>query len=254
MFDGDAGQQQEQESAVDETVGQEIATEDDGIPVDQAQGEGAVNEFAMFNTPTLKVTPRPADAHRGEILGITSENFEKEDRVSTAIRIHLHSDDTQNDDEKMVFLPRFFVENVAGFVNGQLTIEDLPPGTPDPERPGKLKGNQRAHFGMSVSNSDGNADIQTLISIAAKSGVKPSQLGVVPVETFEDYVGNLNKICTGLKVVFTRAPQKDEENPQFNNRLKVNRVYFIGDIIDADTGATKPKILKRYVKQWELTQ
>lgn len=241
-------QQQEQEEVLQQNMQQ--GTEQDGTAdaaVDSAENE-AENSFAMFETDTVKVQPRPKDAHRGTILAITANKY---DSGATMILVHLRSSDTSNDDELSIFVPPFFVDNCEKFfkqpgqAKAEFGIENLPAGEPDPMEPTKIKGNQRATFGMAIRNSDGNAAVQNLLSIAAKWGRNPRELGIVaPPKSFDEYVGQLNTLMAEVNVVYTRLPQKNEDNPQFNGRLKVRGIFFPSDILDNE------KSLKGYVKQW----
>lgn len=216
---------------------------------EQGQGQDAAtteDAFAVFGGEELKVEARPKDAHRGEILGVTAG--ESTQKHTPGVFVHLQSQDTGNTDDAKIWVPRTFAENVEAFLTKAMGIEDLPPGEPDPERPGKFKGNERAGYGMAIKNSAGDATIQQLLSVAAKSG--RSAAGEKTPKNFEEYAALLNKVLTGLEVVYTRRPQTSDENPR--GFLQVDRFFFPGDVIGEN--AKHAKALKNYKRQWEVEQ
>src|SRR5712664_4193486 len=142
------------------------------------EGEGTQEDaFAVFGGEEQKVEKRQKDAHRATITSVSDNTS---DKGSHSVRVIIHSDDTGNDITQDIWVPIGFVEGpifrdgqkvvedgeptTGLFLTKQLSIEDLPPGEPDPDRPGKLKGNQRAHYGMSYKNSAGDASIQQLLT------------------------------------------------------------------------------------------
>lgn len=232
----------------------ELNAVDGGFTLDDAQqqvneaNEGvetpAEDTFAVFGGDALKVEPRRRDAHLGTILAIT--RFDSPNTGSPAIQVQLQSANTGATDEWTVFVPRGFAENCGKFMTGEMTSNDLFPGEPDPERPGKLKGNQRAQYGMSIKNTAGDAAVQQILSVISKHGRRPEP--GTKIEDFDAYIQLLSNLATDLTVIYTRTPQTTEDNPR--GFLHVNRIYFPADILD-ENGETKPKKLANYVKHWE---
>lgn len=231
----------------------EVSTTDaveETTATDEALGDGQTappeDPFAVFGGEALKVEARRSDAHQGEILAVV--RFDSPNTRAPAIQVHVQSANTGIQDNWTIFVPRPFAESTGAFLRRELGIEDLSPGQPDPERPGKMKGNERAQYGMAIKNSAGDASVQQLLSVAAKSGKKPSAEYVAKVQgkeevTFDEYIAELNSILTGLAIVFSRVAQATEDNPR--GFLHVNRVYFPEDVVG------NPKMLKRYVRHWE---
>src|SRR6266567_101669 len=93
--------------------------------------------FAVFGGEELKVEPKRKDAHRGQILSVTK--FESPNTGSLAVKVTLQSQDTGNNDDYTIWIPKPFAEETGKFLRRELGIEDLSPGHPDPERPGKMK-------------------------------------------------------------------------------------------------------------------
>lgn len=213
---------------VDPTVG-------DGV-----DGGSQEDPFAVFGGEELKVEARRKDAHRGQIISVGK--FESPNTGSLAVKIQFISQDTGGNDDLTVWVPKLFAEHTGEFLRRELGIEDLSPGVPDVDRPGKLKGNERAQYGMAIKNSAGDAAIQTLLSVAAKSGRKPTP--GVKIETFDDYCTELAQILTDVDVIYTRVPQVTDDNPR--GFLHVNRVYFPEDVL-----SNPAKSLKSYFKHWE---
>lgn len=199
--------------------------------------------FAVFGGEELKVEKRRPDAHRGQILGVTE--YVAPNTGSKAIQVHLQSNDTGGQDDWTIWVPKPFADETGKFLRRELGIEDLSPGVPDPERPGKLKGNERGNYGSAIKNSAGDASVQVLLSLASKSGRRPA--AGTKIETFEEYIGVLNELLEGLDVVYTRRPQVTEENPR--GFLHVTRVLFPQDVED------NPKLVpaNKYVRHWEVS-
>jgi hypothetical protein len=222
---------------------------------------GTEDAFAIFGGEEQKVEKRQKDAHRATIKSV-SENVS--DKGSHSVRVVYLSDDTGNEITQDIWVPIGFVEGpiyrdgqkvvnegeptTGLFLTRQLGIEDLPPGEPDPDRPGKLKGNQRAHYGMSYKNSAGDASVQQLLAVATKEGRKPGTLALAfnGNTTFAEFCAGLNETLADLPVIVTRVPEISDENPR--GFLKINRIYSQSIIED-------PKALKalgKYVKHWTV--
>lgn len=216
--------------------------------VDQAQSvQSEDNGFAVFGGDELKVEKRRSDAHKGTILAVT--RFDSPNTGSPAVQVLLQSDDTGSQDNWTIFVPKPFAQDTGAFVRGEKGIEDLSAGYPDPERPGKIKGNERNMYGMAYKNSAGDASIQQLLAVASKSGRRPEP--GTKIETFDDFIEVLNALLNDVKVVYTRRASATEDNPR--GFLNVNRVYFPGDVLEED-GTTKPKALKNYLRRWEVDE
>jgi hypothetical protein len=225
----------------EELAGETVTDEaNDGQYLDQSQEEDA---FAVFGGEELKVEARRPDAHKGSIIAVTQ--YEAPNTGSKAVQVHLQSNDTGGQDEYTIWVPKPFAENTGAFLRRELGIEDLSAGTPDPDRPGKLKGNERGQYGAAIKNSAGDASIQVLLSIASKSGRRPT--AGLKIETFEEYVEELNKLLEGVEVVYTRRPQVTEENPR--GFLHVTRVLFPEDV------ESNPKLIPagKYLRHWEVS-
>jgi len=186
-----------------------------------------VTEVDGLDTPELVVPPPEQDAHRGRINGVEVENY---DTGSSAIVISLQSIDAGFEEKMKIFPPKSFVEDVNVDPN---TLDDVPAA-------GK-KQSERQRYAQVVSNSDKNAELQRLRSIATGQGRRYS--GPRP-STFAEYVAALNSVLLGCSVVFTRQPDTKAEGT-FKNRLRVNGVY------DESTIINDPKALKKYRKAWQ---
>lgn len=232
--------QQEQQSEAAEEVAETAGTEG-AVTEEQSQDDA----FAIFGGEEVKVEKRQKDAHRATITSV-SENIS--DKGSRSVRVIFHSDDTGNDITWDIWVPSTFADQTGLFITKQLGIKDLPPGEPDPDRPGKLRGNQRAHYGMSIKNSAGDASVQQLLAVALKEGRRPGELARAfnAETTFAEYCAGLNETLSELPVIVTRVPEASEENPR--GFLKVSRVYSQSILED-------PKALKalsKYVRHWEI--
>lgn len=230
----------------------EVDQRGDGNQNQHLGGDGAdINEsdpFAVYGGEELKVEARRKDAHITTVLSVSRMDSERSD--AKGILVKLLSNDTGAEMDWRIWLPKPFVEDTGAFLSRNKGIEDLSPGHPDPERPGKMKGNERVQYGMAVRNSAGDASIQSLLGIAAKAGRRPSDQFVADVQggnvDFDSYVEELNTVLMDLEVVAARTPETSDDNPR--GFLKVSRVYFPADVIN------NPKALKNYLKQWEAAQ
>jgi hypothetical protein len=212
---------------------------------DETAGVEGEDTFAVFGEAEVQVEKRQKDAHRATVTSVSANTS---DKGSHSVRVLLQSDDTGNEITWDIWVPITFAENTGLFLTKQLGIEDLPPGEPDPERPGKLKGNQRAHYGMSIRNSAGDASVQQLLSVAAKDGRRPGALaGAFNQETtFEEFCAALNETLEGLPLIVTRIPETSDDNPR--GFLKVSRVYHQSIIEDPKA----MKALAKYLKHWTV--
>lgn len=205
----------------------------------------ATNPFAEFGGEEVQVEKRQRDAHRATIQSVVAATSEK---GSHEVKVAYISDDTGTEIRQDIWVPSLFAERTGEFLTGKLHLTDLPPGEPDPDRPGKLKGNQRAHYGMSVKNSAGDASIQQLLIAAARSGRTSGPLAQQFNEatTFEEYCAALNEILGDLQVIVTRTPETSDDNPR--GFLRVRNVYPISMMEDAK----EMKKLAKYVRHWEI--
>lgn len=241
---------QENEVSQEETQGyEEVEASSAEVTADEGNAASDENPFAEFGGEEVKVEPRRKDANRATIQGVVAATSE---RGSHEVKVTYLSDDTGSEIKQDIWVPAMFAQHTGAFLTGEMGIEDLPPGEPDPDRPGKLKGNQRAHYGMSVKNSAQDASLQQLLIAAAKSGRKsgPIAKSFNVNTTFEEYVAGLNEVLEGLEVVLTRTPEITDENPR--GFLRVRNVYPIHIVEDE-------KILKSlrkngYLLQWEVGQ
>jgi hypothetical protein len=242
MFDETGAVQQQSDDSISGQIAEEAAVEETaGVEGEVAQEDA----FAIFGGEEVKVEKRQKDAHKATITSV-SENISE--TGSRSLRVVFHSDDTGNEITWDIWVPAMFADNTGAFLTRKLGIEDLPPGEPDPDRPGKLKGNQRTHYGMGIKNSAKDASVQQLLAIAVQEGRQPGELSRAFNEgtTFGEYAAALNEILADLPVVVTRIPEASEENPR--GYLKVNRVYSQSILDD-------PKALKalsKYVQHWTV--
>jgi hypothetical protein len=181
----------------------------------------------VLSTPELTAPTEAADAHRGQIVGVTSKKF---DTGSTGIELSLKSSDAGFDATYMFFPPTEFVDNIHV---DPTTLSEVP-------NPGKKQSPQQ-RYAVVIANANKTAEIQALRIIAQEQGRTLS--GAVPPTSFEDYVSLLNSLLSGVEVVFTRKPDESAEDPRYRGKLKVNRIY-------PPETANKPKALKAYKKSW----
>lgn len=216
---------------------EETAVEYDG---NQSEETGE-DSFAVFGGEEVKVSPRRKDAHEAKILGVTRKDT---DNGSTAMTVHFQSTNTGQTFDQNIFFPKPFVEETGAFLRREKGLEDLQPGYPDPDRPGKLKGNERAQYGMAYKNSAGDAAFQLLLGVASKASRSVPK--GTKIETFDELIEVSNTLLQDLDVIVSRTPGSvSEENPR--GFLNVNRVY------DPEV-KENPKFLKDYLKHWEEGQ
>lgn len=178
------------------------------------------DESDIYDTGSVPVPPAEADAHQATIEGVTKVTF---DSGSTAIEIALRSADVPNLEMQLrVFPPKAFVEDIF------CPKTDLDEGA-------------LFQYRTSIQNDDHSALLQTLAfnkagesrnekdkveakwddSVARKNGRTAAGLGLVKPTNFDEYVGNLSKLLTGLEVVIVRRPGKGE----YKSRLEVKTIY-----------------------------
>jgi hypothetical protein len=190
----------------------------------------------LLATEELELPPAQPDAHRATIQAVTLETFEK--TGSKGIKVSLKSQDADFETDLIFFPPTAFTDNP---LVDPKTLSDVPPE-------GK-KQSPKQRYAQTVANSKGTADLQSLRAVAKEQGrafdaaAFQAALGKTSFSTIEEYVAVYNHVLAGLDVVFTRRPEKNEEDPRFDGRLKVNRILPISVAYD-------PKQLKNYKKAW----
>lgn len=208
----------------------------------------------VLATPELEAAPKEADVHRGSITAVESQHF---DSGATAIKVSLTSIDTGADDSLSIFVPKTFAENTGAFLDpatAAQALASLPTVPPEGKKMSERDQYARAISCSGPKNKDGSpatdketgevipgdAQVQTLIHIAKKQG--RTLTGATRPTNFEEYVGLLSSLLTGVEVVFSRTPDKNEG--PFKGRLRVNGIF-------GPETVSNPKRFKKYVKRWE---
>lgn len=189
----------------------------------------------LLDTPEIEMPIPPPDALRATIEAVTEQTF---DTGSVGIVVSLKGIDVAlggPSETYTIFPPVEFVENAAEFFAGTMTGADLSEVVPA----GK-KQSPRQRYGAVISNTDGDAEIQKLRTIAKNAGRKPTAR---PVD-FTTFVETLNELLAGVEVVVTRRADEKNENPAFRRTLKIRGIFDISVVND-------PKALKNYTKLWD---
>lgn len=166
-------------------------------------GTVGVGTDDIFETGSL---PKPAakpDAHEAVINGVTTVTF---DSGATCVQLELSSQNVPLDFNKRYFVPKDFVADIY-CDKASLPSED--------------KNNQLGSYVRTIQNDKGDADFQKLRAIAANQGITSADRGLTKPATFADYVENMNKLLSGLRVIVVRRPGKDD----YADRLEVAAVY-----------------------------
>lgn len=191
----------------------------------QQETSGLVDD--VLATPELKSAPATPDAHHAVIQSVSLERFDNE-KQSVAIKIALQSlNNAAVEEDYAIFLPKMFAENIK-----------VDPTTL-PEEEGN---NQRQQYAIGIANSNQDATLQVLRTLAYKAG--RSTQGMAAPTNIEEYVEILNALLSNLEVVFVRRADAKAEDPRFRNRLRVKGIYGT-DVM------SNPKSLKKYTKRWE---
>lgn len=198
-----------------------------------AVDEAVVND--VFATPEIAPPPQEADAHRATITSVTSKTF---DSGAVKVEVNLSSIDGGFDTQYGIFPPKDVLENwEAVMVEGNTDVlSDVP-------APGK-KQSAKQRYGAIFASTKKDAEFQRLRAIAAEQGATLADSGYTAMpDSFEGFVEAHNKLLIGKEVVFVRKPRKDE-NPQYDGKLEVSRLYPISSI-------DNPKLFRGIVKRWE---
>lgn len=206
----------------------------DSEVLDQQTGAEAVD---VFETPEIAVPKTPPDAHRAVVTSVSGKHLSN-DKQTAVISVNMTSRDVPTLETSLdIFVPKGFEENIA------LGSKFDPTTLPDEE------GNkQQTSFRMGIANSDKTATLQRLVfntdSIARKAGRDPIELGLTRATNFDGYVENLNKMLSGVEVIFLRR-ERGGDDPAFSHQLQVR------DVLPADTYEMNPKRFAKYVCAWE---
>ena len=210
-----------------ETVGAELEAP---VEITEFTETSSLTADDVFASNPLPVPPAIPDAHRATITGVEARHYEN-DKGTVALVVHLRSLDVPTfDAEFQIFLPKLFAENIKVDPN---TLPDEP------------SNKQRTVYRMRIASADGTATLQKLHTLAEKAGRTIANVGITrPSTNIDEYAENHSKLLIGLEVVFYRATDKHNENPEFANRLRVKGVMSVEDAMN------KPKLLKKYKKMW----
>lgn len=184
----------------------------------------------VLATPPLERRKPTPQAHRGTIESVYVKTFEKSDAV--ALTVKLTSRDTGAEFEDDLFLPAGFAANPK--INPKELSSEPPEGKKmsDQDKYAATIANHKYKDAKdeALRQRGGDATIQNYIWIATSAG-----RSLDPGDDFSDiesYAALLNKLCSGVDVIFTLAPEKEDPDSQFGPRLRVRRVLAESEVTD----------------------
>lgn len=231
----------------------ETVTED--APQIDEVGGGFATDGDVLDTPSLKLPEKQPEIHEGTVVSVTT-------KVGTTSGNSYGVITLQSKNNGLTFEFGFFPPQ-AWFEPANWGARGFDPSTlSDVPAPGKKQTPQDA-FARAVSSTDAaytkqgavitelvpgkDAVLQQLKKLAAIEGLTLDGTVARPTNGTE-YIDVINSLVAGrLDVLFTLRPQKDDQNPQFDGKLKVNQIIPKSDL-------EKPNFDKRfqnYRKSWE---